>query len=53
VADKVDQSGGIGECELPPDRGKDFSFVALSESFPDGQQRDPEYASAKLKSRSG
>ena len=53
MADTVDQSGGIGECELPPDRGKDFRFVALSESFPDGQWPDPEYASAKLKSRSG
>jgi hypothetical protein len=48
LANAVDQSSGYGECELPPSRVKDIGFVALSGSFQDGQQPDPEYPTANL-----
>ena len=53
LANAVDQSSGYGECELPPSRVKDIGFVALSGSFQDGQQPDPEHPTANLNLWSG
>ena len=53
LANAADQSGGYGERELPSGRRKDVGFVALSGSFQNGQQPDPEHPTANLNLRSG